>query len=65
MIGLKDHRHHLMYNFIRPGSKAGVPVLIEIRVLKYTLDGTIQYKLQFGDESKVKFVLFNDATGTH
>ncbi|XP_041359493.1 uncharacterized protein LOC121375878 isoform X1 [Gigantopelta aegis] len=46
----KDHRHPWMYNSIRPGSKAGDPVVTDIRVLKYTPDGTIQYKLQYTDE---------------
>ncbi|CAG2225419.1 unnamed protein product [Mytilus edulis] len=38
------------YSSIRPGNRVGDPVVTNIRVLKYTEDGSIQYKLNFSDQ---------------
>ncbi|VDI01121.1 Hypothetical predicted protein [Mytilus galloprovincialis] len=38
------------YSSIRPGNRVGDPVVTNIRVLKYTEDGSIQYKLDFSDQ---------------
>ncbi|GBP07713.1 hypothetical protein EVAR_2820_1 [Eumeta japonica] len=40
------------YNFIRPGRKAGDPVVVSLRAIKYTpdSDGTMSYKISFDDE---------------
>ena len=38
------------YSSIRPGSRVGDPVVTDIRVLKYTEDGSLQYKLNFADQ---------------
>ncbi|CAG2231291.1 unnamed protein product [Mytilus edulis] len=38
------------YSSIRPGNRVGDPVVTNIRVLKYTEDGSLQYKLDFSDQ---------------
>ncbi|KAF4525377.1 hypothetical protein B566_EDAN013228 [Ephemera danica] len=38
------------YSSIRPGHKAGDPTVTNLRALKYTPDGLIQYKLRFSDD---------------
>ncbi|XP_050518028.1 uncharacterized protein LOC126892515 [Diabrotica virgifera virgifera] len=38
------------YTSIRPGRKVGDPVVTDLRALLYTIDGKIQYKLNFDDE---------------
>lgn len=40
------------YSSIRPGRKAGDPIVTDIHVLKYNPSGIIQYKLKFDDEYK-------------
>jgi len=48
----KDMKKLNMYNSIRPGSRVGDPTVTNLRVLRYSPDGTIQYKLGFGDHFK-------------
>lgn len=55
------------YSSIRPGSRVGDPVVTDIRVLKYTGEGSIEYKLNYSGEfqdlprrSKVKAPQAND-----
>jgi len=50
MIFFKNFSALKYYTSIRPGSKLGDPVVTDIRVLKYTQDGVIQYKLNFADD---------------
>ncbi|KAJ4426989.1 hypothetical protein ANN_26788 [Periplaneta americana] len=38
---------------IRPDTKLGAPVVVDIRCLKYEPDGSIQYKLKFFDNPDI------------
>lgn len=38
------------YSTIRPGRKAGDPVVVDLRVIQYRPDGTINYKINFDDD---------------
>ncbi|XP_022829230.1 uncharacterized protein LOC111358350 [Spodoptera litura] len=38
------------YSTIRPGRKAGDPVVVDLRVIQYRPDGTIYYKINFDDD---------------
>lgn len=43
-------KENLIYDSIRPGRGAGENRVVDIRLLKYKPDGTIEYKLNFEDE---------------
>lgn len=45
-----DFSKELIYKSIRPGKKAGDPVVTDVRVLEYRPNGTIWYKIDFDDE---------------
>lgn len=45
----KDFSKITYYNSIRPGRKKGDPCVVDIRSLKYSPNGKIQYKLAFED----------------
>ncbi|XP_052770803.1 ring-infected erythrocyte surface antigen-like [Mya arenaria] len=45
----KDYSKLLYYTSIWPGHGVGTPVVTDIRVLKYTVDGNILYKLNYSD----------------
>ncbi|KAJ8893466.1 hypothetical protein PR048_006064 [Dryococelus australis] len=52
-IGLqipKKDRSMVKYDSIRPGRKTHDPIVNDIKVIKYSPDGTIQVKLNFDDE---------------
>lgn len=38
------------YKSIRPGTKVGDPVVADLRVITYTADKNVRYRLNFGDE---------------
>ncbi|WAR21184.1 hypothetical protein MAR_015158 [Mya arenaria] len=44
-----DYSKLLYYTSIWPGHGVGTPVVTDIRVLKYTVDGNILYKLNYSD----------------
>ena len=46
----KDMKSLKSYSSIRPGNRAGDPTVTNLRVLRYSPDGTIQYKLGFNDQ---------------
>lgn len=46
----KDYSALRYYTSIRPGVRSGDPVVVNIRVLKYSSDGDIQYKLSVSDD---------------
>lgn len=46
----KDYTELNYYNSIRPGTRAGDPVVTDLRVIHYSRNGHITYKLLFGDE---------------
>lgn len=45
----KDYSKLQYYTSIRPGHGVGTPVVTDIRVLKYTVDGNIMYKLNYSE----------------
>lgn len=48
----KDYsiKSNLIYDTIRPGRGTGAKCVVDIRVLKYNPNGTIEYKLNYNDE---------------
>lgn len=46
----KDMTNLSYYSSIRPGNKVGDPTVTEIRVLRYSTNGTIYYKLGFQED---------------
>lgn len=48
----KDYSSPLRYTSIRPGSKASDPLVVDLRWLKYSPNGIIQYKLDFDEDFK-------------
>ncbi|WAR21214.1 hypothetical protein MAR_015188 [Mya arenaria] len=49
LLRFADYSKLLYYTGIRPGHGVGTPVATDIRVLKYTVDGNILYKLNYSD----------------
>ncbi|CAH2095416.1 unnamed protein product [Euphydryas editha] len=45
--GIKEYQ---VYDSIRPGRTSGDDCVVDLRVLKYNPDGTIQYKKHFNDD---------------
>lgn len=45
-----DFSQLVYYSSIRPGTKTGDPVVTDVVCLKYSSNGTAQYKLKFSDE---------------
>ena len=48
----KDYTNLDYYSSIRPGIKVGDPVVTDLRVLHYSQNGCITYKLMFEDNRK-------------
>ena len=46
----RDFTKVVFYKTIRPGIKAGYPVVTDLRALRYNEDGTIQYKTRFPND---------------